>query len=60
MAEPKLELKKNKERLARLAAVKQTARLRTNRRIQMILDDIQEQKALKDGTLLEAPKKEGK
>lgn len=60
MAEPKLELKKNKERLARLALVKQKARVRTNSRIQMILDDIALKEAEKQGKPLEAPKKESK
>lgn len=52
MDAPKLELKKNRERLARLDAVKLTAKNRTNRRIQMIIDDIAEQKAKKEGQTL--------
>lgn len=47
MDAPKLELSKNKERLARLEQVKLSAKNRTNRRIQMIVDDIAEQKAKK-------------
>lgn len=39
MATPKLDLKKTKERVARLELVKQRAALRTNQRIQMILDE---------------------
>lgn len=60
MEAPKLELSKNKERLANLAYVKQTAASRTNRRIQMILDDIAEQKAKKAGLPLAPTKKESK
>jgi len=60
MEAPKLELRKNKERLARLEAVKQTAASRTNRRIQMIIDDIAEQKAKKEGLSLISSKKESK
>lgn len=60
MSEPKLELRKNNRRLARLTLVKQTARNRTNRRIQLINDDIAEQKAKKEGTAVDfeqSPKK---
>lgn len=60
MEAPKLELRKNNKRLARLKAVKQTAASRTNRRIQMIIDDIAEQKAKKEGLPLEAPTKVSK
>ncbi len=60
MEAPKLELRKQNGRLARLTAVKQTAAARTNRRIQMIVDDIAEQKAKKEGLPLVASKKESK
>jgi hypothetical protein len=60
MEAPKLELKKNKERLARLQEVKDTATRRTYKRIQLVIDDIAEQKAKKEGQPLEAPKKASK
>jgi hypothetical protein len=60
MEAPKLELRKNNKRLARLKLVKQTAARRTNRRIQMIIDDVAEQKAKKEGLSLESPKKVSK
>ena len=49
MAEPKLELTKNRDRLNRLAYVRQQAASRTKRRIQMIIEDLAEQKAKKEG-----------
>jgi hypothetical protein len=60
MEAPKLELRKNKERLSRLAAVKLSAKNRTNRRIQLINDDLEEQRAKKLGLPSEKPKKESK
>lgn len=50
MVEPKLELTRNRQRLSRLEDVKQTARRRTNRRIELIQDDLAEQRARKEGT----------
>lgn len=62
MDEPKIELRKNTERLSRLQMVRKTAAFRTKQRIALINADIAEQKAKKEGRPVFASptKKEGK
>lgn len=59
MADPKLDLKKTKERVARLEMVKARARMRTNQRIQMQIDEREMKQAEADAATKPATKEKG-